>query len=335
MPADTGDEACDPVEEQVGEGGDGGEIGKADEDEVKEAEVPKSKPQPRMPTAEERRAHELTHCPFRSWCMHCVRGQAADYPHRSVTGEGAESDIPRVIMDYCFFKEDIKKKSDDHTESEEARMSLTALVMKETMCGSVWAYALKSKSVNEDPWIVDQIIDDLATVGMSKERIIIKSDQEPAITELQTEIARRRGDYGTGLENSKVGDSNNNGKIERAIRDVGGIVRTLKSFLSEKIGTAVTLDMMIVPWLIRHASYIITRSRVRDHGRTSLRLMKGRVVNTEMLPFGETVLFKIPKTGHAVGSFEERWESGVWIGCTIRDGMHLIGTASGVFKVGT
>ena len=78
MPADTRDEQCDPLEEQVGDRGDGGKISKEDEIEVEEVEVPRSMPQPKMPTAEEKRAHELTHCPFRSWCKHCVRGQAAD-----------------------------------------------------------------------------------------------------------------------------------------------------------------------------------------------------------------------------------------------------------------
>ena len=97
-------------------------------------------------------------------------------------------------------------------------------MMKETMCGSVWAYTLQSKSVSEDPWIADQLVDDMCTIGMARERVVIKSDQEAAIVELQTEIAKRRNyaDYGigTGLENSKVGDSNSNGKIERAIRDL-------------------------------------------------------------------------------------------------------------------
>ena len=46
-------------------------------------------------------------------------------------------------------------------------------------------------------------------------------------------------------------------------------------------------------------------------------------------------MFKIPKTLQAVGSFEERWETGVWVGTTIRDGMSLIGTPAGVYKVGT
>ena len=88
--------------------------------------------------------------------------------------------------------------------------------MKETFCGSVWAYALKAKSVGEDPWIAEQLVDDMRTVGLAKERVLVKLDQEESIVELQTQIAKRREyvDYGieTGIENSKVGDSNPNGK---------------------------------------------------------------------------------------------------------------------------
>ena len=46
-------------------------------------------------------------------------------------------------------------------------------------------------------------------------------------------------------------------------------------------------------------------------------------------------MFKIPKTSEAVSSFEERWETGVWIGTTVRDGMSLIGAPAGVHKVAT
>ena len=63
--------------------------------------------------------------------------------------------------------------------------------------------------------------------------------------------------------------------------------------------------------------------------------MKGRTSLTELVPFGEVIMFKVPKTGESVGSFEDRWESGVWLGATIRDGMTLVGTKTGVYKVGT
>ena len=323
-------------------GGEAGNLGDEDlagEEDSGEVQGARKIVQPRQPTEAERREHEKVHCPYRSWCEHCVRGQGAEYHHSSVAGANAAEGVPRVILDYCFFTEDASRVANDHGESIDADTSLTALVMKETLCGSVWAYALKSKSVSEDPWIADQLVDDMRTVGLANERVLVKSDQEASIVDLQLGIAKRREyvDYGvgTGIENSKVGDSNSNGKIERAIRDVGNLVRTLRSALETKIGAKLNLSMAVIPWLIRHAAYIITRCRVRSHGKTSLQLMKGRVSLTELLPFAEVVLFKIPKTGDAVGSFEDRWDSGVWLGSTIRDGMHLIGTAAGVFKVGT
>jgi hypothetical protein len=103
---------------------------------------------------------------------------------------------------------------------------------------------------------------------MGKNRIIVKTDREASIVELQTEIARRRANVGTSLENSKVGDSNSNRKVECAIRDVGNTVRTLKSALSENSGMTITLAMNIVPWMVRHASYLITlpSSELREDG---------------------------------------------------------------------
>ena len=81
-------------------------------------------------------------------------------------------------------------------------------------------------------------------------------------------------------------------------------MRTLKSVLSDNSRMTITLDMNIVPWMVRHASYLITRCQVRSCGKTALQLIKGRKSLTELVPFGEAVMFKIPKTFEAVGSFE-------------------------------
>ena len=241
------------------------------EEDSGEVQASRKVSQPRAPSAEERRVHNLTHCPFRSWCEHCVRGQGSEYRHSSVVGTNADDKVPRAIIDYCFLTEGVKRNSDDHTAEETSSTSMTALVMKETLCGSVWAYALRSKSVAEDPWVADQISDDLSTVGLAGERIIIKSDQEASIAELQNEIARRRGSPGTGIENSKVGDSNSNGKIERAIRNVANMIRTIRSSLSASIGEEVKLGWSIVPWIVRHA---FTLSRGAEFERTGKRPCK-------------------------------------------------------------
>ena len=81
---------------------------------VEEAEVPRMMKAPGTPSQKEVEEHELTHCPFRSWCDHCVKGQAKDGRHSLVTGELGESSVVRVIMDYCFFQEDVKHEESEH-----------------------------------------------------------------------------------------------------------------------------------------------------------------------------------------------------------------------------
>ena len=51
--------------------------------------------------------------------------------------------------------------------------------------------------------------------------VIVKTDQEPAIKELQDEIVRQRrqaGAIGNIFENSRVRDSASNGRAERSIQ---------------------------------------------------------------------------------------------------------------------
>ena len=82
-----------------------GETEKADEGE-KEAEVSKDAMEeeeeeeeessdgrrsvgrlsPKGPTKVEKEEHERTHCPYRSWCEHCVRARARNSHHRRQEG---------------------------------------------------------------------------------------------------------------------------------------------------------------------------------------------------------------------------------------------------------
>ena len=206
----TGDGAIEGLEAVAS-----GSSGDLQEDCGGEADQPRVLKAPHAPTKEQRRLHEVTHCPPRSWCKHCVLGQSADKPHPTVAAQFGESTVTRINMDFCFLNEDVTVTSDQHDETTAAVTSMTVLVMQETLCSSVWAYALESKSAAAETWMVDQVVDDIGTVGLAKERIIVKSDQEPAITDLQRFVAHKRSDVGTALENSQVGPSNSNGRIER------------------------------------------------------------------------------------------------------------------------
>ena len=227
-----------------------------------ETEVMRTVRSPAEPSQAERDEHDLTHCTYRSWCDACVRGQAKDDAHSTVPAEYSESSIPRVTMDYAFLTESGRTKAEEDAELT-AKMYMTILVLVESMCRSVWTYAVESKGASE-MWLESQILEDFDTIGLTNEKLIIKADQEASITEVQKMLVKSRAGHGTALEQSRVGDSNSNGRVERAVQDVKGLVRTHRAALEEKLGKKIGISHPIVPWTVRHVGHIITRCRVRE-----------------------------------------------------------------------
>jgi hypothetical protein len=167
------------------------------------------------------------------------------------------------------------------------------LVVKDFMHKSVWVYPVEGKGAT-------MLRADMSTCGMDSSMLIVKSDQEPAIKEFQEEIARQRrqgGAVGTILENSRVGDSASNGRTERSIQEIGGMLRTLKFALEARTGNVkIGLDHPIIPWMAKHGAAQICRFQVRASGRTSYQNIKGYACRDFMCEFGESVLFHPPKT---------------------------------------
>ena len=293
-------------------------------------------PCPGAPSAADRLAHEIAHWPYRPWCEWCVRGRAVGPNSKKVPAANRESLIPKSHLDYAFLQDEIVEDNDDDEfkYAGVVSLSMTLLVMYESLCESIWTYAVNAKGFASDPWLPKKLHNDLTTVGMGHIRIVVKTDTEPAILDLRREMTKSRGEAPTGFEDSRVGDSNSNGKIERIIREVKGLIRTLRADLQDKIQSKITLDSPIVPWLVRHVGYIMTRCRVHPCGRTSMHRMKGQKTHRPMIPFGEAVLFKIPKTKRRIGDFEDRFEKGIWVGMTVQSGENIVATGDGVYRVG-
>ena len=64
---------------------------------------PQKKQDPREPKDEERKEHELTHLPFRSWCRHCVRGRGKEEACRKVE---REPEVAEIHLDFMFMGEE-------------------------------------------------------------------------------------------------------------------------------------------------------------------------------------------------------------------------------------
>ena len=56
---------------------------------------------PRTPSQREVDEHNAEgHVNFRSWCDHCVRGQAVNEPHKKIKDE---AEVPVISLDYTYF----------------------------------------------------------------------------------------------------------------------------------------------------------------------------------------------------------------------------------------
>ena len=69
-----------------------------------------------------------------------------------------------VHMDYAFLQDEVIENDHVFDESGIASVSMTFLVMVETLCESVGSYAPNAKGFASDPWLPKKIHNDLLTV---------------------------------------------------------------------------------------------------------------------------------------------------------------------------
>ena len=190
-----------------------------------------------QPSRQEVQEHELTHIPYRSWCVHCVRRAGRSDAHRRRARqdeEGREQHMTIWSIDYAFMidngdlctREEMERVGWDKTRD-------TVLVSEDLATGGIRAHLVSAK-VNGDPWIAGKIKDDIGEFGYGGAPVRIKSDQEPAIVDVQRAVIAERGNAPTILVNSPVGDSQSNGQVGNAIKKVRNMVKTILSSLETR-----------------------------------------------------------------------------------------------------
>ena len=232
-----------------------------------------------LPHPDEVKKHRMKgHCPYRSWCEDCLRGAAnmdAHPPRGPFLGI-----VPEVHSDYGFFRD---KKGDKVNK-------VVVLVSRDRGSGGVCAHVVPQK-VAGSGWIVKQHDRDLKKFG-HRGKIVLKSDNEPAIKDLLGKVgAMREGE--TLLEHSPVGDSKANGLAERAMQAVEKQTRVLKISTERNLGRRISVRHAGFPWLVMHAADVITKCQTHRDGRTSYERLKGRPYSGELLEFGTVVMHKV------------------------------------------
>ena len=223
------------------EDGEEGEEFNIEADADTEVEPVKTATNPGKPTDKQIEEHRITHLPYRSWCRWCVLGRGRGLQHRACT----MSMIPVIGMDYFFltsagvvFKEELKMDDAQINDARQRGEVAKCLVVRCHASKSVFGHVIPCKGLDEDGLVVDMILQDLEWMGHT--RIIVKSDNEPAIQVLArraielAKIELKDMDQ-VAKEDSIAYDSMTNGGTEVGVRLLRGLFRTIKFCLEQRI----------------------------------------------------------------------------------------------------
>jgi hypothetical protein len=216
-----GGERCSVAEVE----GEQEQKGAAGEEQIEQEEMQSGKRtcrkvlSPLEPTPQEVEEHQLTHLPFRNWCRHCCRGRGVEMSHQKQ--DHSSKVLPELHFGFCFL-------GGEKGQRPEAGETLPILVVRELHSKMVLSAGAPSKSTGT--FIARRCLAFLKEIGCEACDVIVKSDNEPAITSIISEVGRMRAASGGGrwiVENSPVGSSASNGVVERAIRSVTQQIRVM------------------------------------------------------------------------------------------------------------
>ena len=228
-----------------------------------------------------------------------------------------EERLHTFVMDCCF-------------PSQGCQQGIIVPVIKEMKTKAVGAFMVPSKELSD--YLVKIVAHFMNACGCG--RAILKSDGEPSIVALQEAVENVRMSD-TILENPPKGDSQCNGAAENAVRETEGMIRTWKVFVQDKLNIVIENKHVLLPWLVSHAGVIITRYKKVHDGKTAYQKIKNKSPSNKMMPFGEKVVWMMPKDNHRRNKLGPMHQFGVFVGIVPRTGEFVVLTPEGAVLVRT
>ena len=293
--------------------------------------------QPGDPSPEERAAHEVLHMTKAPWCEACVRGNQTGKPHHRLTHEQKDIGKGLILLDFAYLKTDGEWCDLGEPEPVAAELYATTLIMVDADTLMMRAVSLPTKAVGE--YAIATVLDFLSSLNL--ERTVIKTDGEPTICALAAAVKAKR-TRPTDLEHGSLKDSAGMGGVEAPIRWWQAKVRTFRYDLERRYGVRLRADEPMWCWLTRYAAWATSMYRVRADGNTSHKSAYGVGYRGEILPFGETALFKVPEshTRQVTAKVtrnkgESMFVKGIWVGKHRESDDYIFLTAGGWHRART
>ena len=101
-------------------------------------------------------------------------------------------------------------------------------------------------------------------------RILMKSDNEPAIKRLKERVSECLPGVECVPKEAPVEDSRANGSAENAVKQVKGQFRTLKTSTEDRYGCKIDAKSCLLAWIPRHCANLMTRFKQYSDGRTAI-----------------------------------------------------------------
>ena len=111
-------------------------------------------------------------------------------------------------------------------------------------------------------------------------------------------------------------------------------IRTLKLQIENNYGIHLSTTHPIMPWLVKHAAYLLNRYSVHSDGNTSYYRRWNKEHKTPICEFGETVLYMMPTAKHR-HKMEARFFQAIWLGKDTSTNENILGISGQIVKART
>ena len=223
-------------------------------------------------------------------------------------------------------KDDVRKKGDEWWSQETFQGEMPILIIKDSESKIVSANVMPKKGATE--YTIKNTMQELNLLGYK--RIIWRSDQEPALKALRDAVKTAWiGDIIP--EETPVAESKSAGTVERAVRSVQGVFRSVRRSVEAKYGHKVQPEHPCIPWLVKMASLAMCRHHVGVDGKTAIERLKGRKFQRVVAEPCECIMYLVAGT-RGKNKAETRWAEGIYLGVREESGEIIVGTKDGVVK---
>ena len=187
--------------------------------------------------------------------------------------------MPLMVADYCFVR---------YSRDEDLLVLMVA-----RMYPSKATFAIPCDVKGPDEYAIHRCVTFIRACGLA--RCVYMCDQEAAMGACLTtafDQLKIDAEWGGAVpERSAVGESQSNGRAEKAVQTVEDQLRTLKFALEDHIGAQIPSTHPVTMWLAEYTGVLLTKYSVDSDGTTPYEHLHGQRVRERIVEFGEQNIY--------------------------------------------